>query len=177
MTDSTNTTETHARLRASEYVYVPDDDSEFGPVWSTSEALEEFPDDELAEARPADRVISLEGWRGHYLAADWLSCAADLLESCQLDCATYHLDDPANFGLRDRVDAMVHEANESSARYHAHNDVVGADAGVQEDYGTECPEDCPCEWISGVADSMESVLTDLGFVTIWNDGVQTFKVA
>lgn len=161
----------------SEYLYVPDDDSGYGPVWTTDEARENFTDEELAEASPAELAISLDGWRGHYLAADFLGVAADLLEACQLDCATFHLDDPAKRGLRDRVDAMVHEANEAWGRYHAHNDVVGADPDQQADYGTECPEDCPCEFVHEITDDMESVLSELGFVTTWNDGVSVYQLS
>jgi len=171
------------------YLYVPDDDSEYGPVWEESEAREMFTADELADRGvvPAELVIDLEGWRGHYITADWLSEAADLLESCQLDTATYHLDvvaaeylppDRSGETFRDRVERLKHEANEAWARYHAHNDVVGADPDQVSDYGPECPRGmtCPCEFISEVADDVESLLGDLGFVTEWSDGVRTYRV-
>jgi len=166
------------------YLYVPDDDSEYGPIWEESEAREMFTADELADRGvvPAELIIDLGGHRGHYITADWLSAAADLLETCQLDCATYHLDDPERFALRDRVERLKSEANEAWARYHAHNDLVGADPDQQGEYGSDCSRNddgslaCPCEFISELADDVESVLVDLGFVTEWGDGVRTYRV-
>lgn len=155
--------------RAADWVYLPETDGEH--LILTGGEYDAGVD---GPAELITLVFNLEGYRGHYLTADFLSSAADLLEACQLDCARFHLDDPANFPLRDRVDAMVHEANEAWARYHAHNDVVGADPDQVADYGDDCPEDCPCQWISEVADDMESVLSDLGFLVDWNDGVYVF---
>jgi hypothetical protein len=159
-----------------EYLYVPDDDSEYGPVWSVTEASDVFSAQELADALPAELVINLGGHRGHYLTADWLSEAADLLESCQLDCATYHLDDPGRRGLRDAVENAKCDANDAWARYHAHNDLVGRDASLEADYGTECDDDCACHYVSDLADDVESLLSELGFVTEWNDGVRTYRL-
>lgn len=169
---------THARYldadaaRAADWVYLPETDGEHSILTGV-----EYDPEVDGPAELITLVFNLEGYRGHYLTADFLSSAADLLEACRLDSGRFHLDDPANFPLRDRVDAMVHEANEAWARYHAHNDVVGADPDQLADYGDDCPEDCPCQWISEVADDMESVLSDLGFLVDWNDGVYVFALS
>lgn len=158
--------------RAADWVYLPETDGEHSILTGG-----EYDPEVDGPAELITLVFNLEGYRGHYLTADFLSSAADLLEACQLDCGRFRLDDPANFPLRDRVDAMVHEANEAWARYHAHYDVVDIDPDQQADYGSECPEDCPCQWISEVADDMESVLSDLGFLVDWNDGVYVFALS
>lgn len=147
-----------------EYVYVPDDDSEYGPVWLTSEALENFTTDELAEATSAELIISLDGWRGHYLAADWLSVAADLLGEVPGDDPHTHVDRMAKLAELER------EAREAAERYHAHNDIPPTSDET-------CGEDCICEFIHDIANDVESMIGDAGYVTIWNDGVQTFKVS
>lgn len=145
----------------SEYVYVPDDDSEFGPVWEASEAREYFTPDELADAAPAEPVVSLDGWRGHYLAAAYLSEAADLVET----------DDMPERGVE-----TIAEWRKASDAYDKHGG-YGCGPTVTLPSGDNVPGLCEyCENIHEIADEAESVLGDLGYITQWNDGVSVWKV-
>lgn len=140
------------------YVYVPDDDSEFGPVWEADEAAEHFSADELAESEPADLVVSLGGHRGHYLAAGYLYEAAAILGE---------------------NNAQAEEWTAAADTYESHQSLFGDDTceASPKDGFDELTGMCgACEYIHEIADEAEGVLGSLGYVTIWNDGVQVFKV-
>lgn len=155
----------------SDYLYVPDDDSEFGPVWSTMEAREVFTVEELASAQPAELVISLDGARGHYLAAGYLDNVADLLDN-----VTTHVT-PVRPGMVHA--AKVEEWRKAAAAYESHQGLFSDDscqASPVGDYDSDSGMCSACEYIHEIADEAESILSDLGYVTIWNDGVQVFRV-
>lgn len=173
----------------SDYVSLLDFDGEWS-VMSRYEFQTTGAESEYGPAEPAYPVFNLEGYRGHYLTADFLSEAADLLGQVQsgvvIGEGLVDLSLPENFPLRDRVDEMRGEADETWARYHAHNDphvTSLPDPQMYADYGSECPvgddgyPDCSCgQGIHDLADDMESLLVDLGFVCEWNDGVYVYWV-
>lgn len=179
------TTHLPEHLQGTEYVimgYVPQDYEwalENGQVFHVSEATTVFPSDVLAEARPAELVIHLEDWRGHYLRADWLQETGHLLESDQT-VNRHNLD--MEHGLADEVEATKQTAYEAAATYHAH--AMGSHTqfgyatreAMEADYGSECNDECGCEWIDDVVEETERHLDRLGYVTEWGDGVGTFRV-
>jgi len=159
------------------YLYIPDNDSEYGPVWPCDDQLDQFTAEQLAEATDAELVVSLDGTRGHYLAASYLAETADLMESATLGIGTtVDLSLPENFPLRDRVSEVMRDALETSDAYERHQSLFTED--TCQDDGAEPGALCSrCEYISDDADAAESVLSDLGYVTEWNDGVRIFRVS
>lgn len=144
------------------YLYVPDDDSEFGPVWEETEAREVFTAEELSDARSAELIVMREGSRGHYLAACYLDDAADIVETAAGEGTA-----PVAPGEL----AAVPDWRRVAENYNAHG-------------GTNCPgaegrdsRACAdCEYIHDDVDAAERVLSDLGYVTKVNDGFTIHKV-
>lgn len=159
-----------------DYLYVPDDDSDYGPVWTASEAREHFSVDDLADARPAELVVSLDGYRGHYLTVDWLVEVSDLLGEVPGDDPYTHVD------RSQKLTDLQAECVVAHNRYHAHNDVIGHVDDDTATYGSDCPlgddgfPDCECQWVGELAEEVESLIGEAGYVTEWNDGVSTWKV-
>ena len=153
-----------------EYLYVPDDDSEYGPIWEEREARESFTAEQLEDALPADLVVSLDGSRGHYLAAAFLAEGAILLEEATVGSGTaVDLSLPEHRELRDRIADLIPEAMTTSDTYDAHQ---GLFSGVDA-----CEPMCErCEFIHDDCDAVEAALSDLGYVTTWNDGVTIHRV-
>jgi hypothetical protein len=151
----------------SEYLYVPNDDSEYGPIWEASEAREEFTAEELADAQPAELVAMREGARGHYLAATFLDDAADIVDD-------HAWNDDEVREVRGDMVPMAEGWRRVAAAYNEHG-------------GSYCPEDAAgygsdtklcgdCEYIHDDVDTAEGVLSDLGYITTWNDGYVIHRV-
>lgn len=146
------------------YIYVPDDDSEYGPVWDEAEAVDNFSTEELTYAVPATPVVMRDGARGHYLSATFLDDASDILDAT-----------PARVA-RDRISPDVLTASRTWRRvaqsYNEHGgyDCPGAD---RNDESGLCSD---CAFIHDDVQSAESALSGLGYVTLWNDGYSIFRV-
>lgn len=134
------------------YVYLPEYDGEF----SVMDMQEYHVDGGEAEYGPAvscNLVLSLEGYRGHYLSADFITEARYLLEDVKLS-----VDEK-----RTLVEAYGH-----AITYSDHQGLHSS--------GKCDPKCSACEFISDDADTVERILTDHCFIVEWNDGVSVFKV-
>jgi hypothetical protein len=145
-----------------QYVYIPDGNDEYGPVWDVEEAIEHFTPDELAKARQAELVVSLEDRRGHYLTADWLMEVAGLLGEVSGDDPFTHADRTT------RLDTLKEEVIEAAEVYRRHNELTNVDVEHHS-------PNCTCDFIYEIADEVEELITEAGYITEWGDGgVQTF---
>lgn len=94
------------------YLYIPFDDSEYGPIWEESEARDNFTTEELAneEIEYASLYARRDGHWGHYLSALYLEEVADILDS------EYPRDSRG-----EEVAARILDYKLTAAIYHAHN--------------------------------------------------------
>lgn len=171
------------------YLYMPDDDSEYGPIWEESEALETFTAEELANAIPAVLVASALGHWGHYLAEHYLREAISIVR-----------DEIPTEAMSDTLRGQLSDWSLTARTYSSHNDIfstAGPSRGCRFvmvhsrvtfgarwnmtaqaiNYPPMAYERCAyCEWIHETADEAESVISELGYVTTWGDGYSIYKL-
>ena len=109
------------------------------------------------ESYPVKVVFNLDGARGHYLAADFIASTLDYLRD------TRH-----TFTI-DRIECLL-EAEKSATNYRKHNELSSPDTCTDKD-----DESCTCNHIHDEADYVQDILTDLGYLVMWNDGVYVYQ--
>lgn len=152
-------------VRKHEYVYVPDDDSEYGPVWSSYEAVTEFTPAELADAVPATMVANRDGHHGHYLAAEYLDCASGIMTLAASESLSPW---ECVFLLARAADDV-----DTSVAYNEHAPEGTCDPDDPDPVPFLCPR---CEFIHDQVTEAEDILSELGHVSEWNDGFHIYRV-
>lgn len=156
------------------YIYLPSIEAEFS-VWDETEAEEYFSPMELSDAKPAQMVVAMDlanhGQVG--LPADFLDEAAELVKSHFETKPVDVRDRQHTFGNCKPAEEIqtagrwAHDAH----LYRAHNGAVDCVASN--------PEGVPCNACWNLFDLVmeaEGLLSDIGYVTEWDDGVRVWKV-
>lgn len=109
------------------------------------------------ESYPVTLVFNLDGYRGHYLAADYV-----------MEAVSYLRDTRHTFTI-ETIERLL-ECEKDAVTYHRHNELSSPDNCTEKD-----GESCTCTYIHDSADYVESVLGENGYLTFWNDGVYVYQ--
>lgn len=159
-----------------EYLYVADPpEADASGVWLTDEASEHLPSDVIANAARVECVADVDAHHGHYMVAWWLLAVAPLLDMRTRAARAYQRPKFARDVRELRSDAR-REAREYLATRSPHGRRPRPPRwwapDVDGDYEATLPEA-----IHHLADDVEDLLRDLGYITEWRDsGVATWRI-